>query len=117
MEMRRLIILAMGMAIVSTPGSGASSWAKGMATFERPVRSSKAILGGESVWFCGGATCRGRAPVDVRSAQRYCRELARWEFFAEELRLGAAGAARLRWMLRYVVPAGIAAASLAPLLA
>ena len=47
--------------------------------------------------------------------------LAGWvlpaSFFAEELRLGAAGAARLRWMLRYVVPTGIAAASLAPLFA
>jgi NSS family neurotransmitter:Na+ symporter len=38
-------------------------------------------------------------------------------FYAEELRLGAAGAARLRWILRYVAPAGIAAAALAPLLA
>ena len=36
---------------------------------------------------------------------------------AEELRLGQAGAARLRWILRYVAPAGIAAAALAPLLA
>jgi NSS family neurotransmitter:Na+ symporter len=38
-------------------------------------------------------------------------------FYAEELRLGAAGAARLRWILRYVAPAGIAAAALAPLFA
>ena len=36
---------------------------------------------------------------------------------AEELRLGPAWARRLRWMLRYVVPAGIAAAALGPLLA
>ena len=34
---------------------------------------------------------------------------------AEELRLGPNGAARLRWMLRYVAPAGICAAALAPL--
>lgn len=34
---------------------------------------------------------------------------------AEELRLTPAGAARLRWVLRYVAPAGIAAAALAPL--
>jgi len=38
-------------------------------------------------------------------------------FFAEELRLGAGAAARLRWILRYVAPAGIAAAALAPLVA
>jgi NSS family neurotransmitter:Na+ symporter len=36
---------------------------------------------------------------------------------AAELRLGPAGAARLRWVLRYVVPMGIAAVALAPLLA
>jgi NSS family neurotransmitter:Na+ symporter len=36
-------------------------------------------------------------------------------FFAEELRLGEAGAARLRWTLRYLAPAGIAGAALAPL--
>jgi NSS family neurotransmitter:Na+ symporter len=36
---------------------------------------------------------------------------------AEELRLGQAGAARLRWILRYLAPAGIAAAALGPLLA
>jgi hypothetical protein len=38
-------------------------------------------------------------------------------FYAEELRLGPAGAARLRWILRYAAPAGIAAATLAPLFA
>lgn len=37
-------------------------------------------------------------------------------FYVAELRLGAAGAARLRWTLRYAAPAGIAAATLAPLL-
>jgi NSS family neurotransmitter:Na+ symporter len=36
-------------------------------------------------------------------------------FYAEELRLGPAGAARLRWTLRYLAPAGIAGAALAPL--
>jgi len=45
--------------------------------------------------------------------------LAGWvlpaRLLAEELGLGAAGAGRLRWMLRYVVPAGIAAAALGPL--
>jgi hypothetical protein len=76
--MRRLIILALGMGMVAAPGVGATYWAKGKATFERPVRSDKAILGGESVWLCESATCRGRAPVDVKSAERYCRELARW---------------------------------------
>ena len=35
---------------------------------------------------------------------------------AEELCLASAGAARLKWMLRWVVPAGILAAALAPLL-
>jgi NSS family neurotransmitter:Na+ symporter len=47
--------------------------------------------------------------------------LAGWvlpaRLLAEELGLGAAGAARQRWMLRYVVPAGIAAAAVGPLLA
>jgi NSS family neurotransmitter:Na+ symporter len=47
--------------------------------------------------------------------------LAGWvlpaSLLAEELRLGPARAARLRWILRYVAPAGIAAAALAPLLA
>jgi NSS family neurotransmitter:Na+ symporter len=46
--------------------------------------------------------------------------LAGWvlpaSLLAEELRLGPAGAARLLWILRYVAPAGIAAAALAPLL-
>ncbi len=45
--------------------------------------------------------------------------LAGWalpaSLLAEELRLTGAGAARLRWVLRYVAPAGIAAAALAPL--
>jgi NSS family neurotransmitter:Na+ symporter len=45
--------------------------------------------------------------------------LAGWalpaSLLAEELRLSAAGAARLRSILRYVAPAGIAAAALAPL--
>lgn len=78
MQMRRLVILVMAMGMVAAPSLGASYWAKGTATFEHPVRSDKAILGGESVWLCEGTTCRGRAPVDVRSAGRYCRELARW---------------------------------------
>ena len=45
--------------------------------------------------------------------------LAGWvlpaRLLAEELGLGAAGAGRLRWILKYVVPAGIAAAALGPL--
>jgi len=45
--------------------------------------------------------------------------LAGWvlpaSLLAEELRLGPAGAARLLWILRYVVPAGIAAAALVQL--
>jgi NSS family neurotransmitter:Na+ symporter len=47
--------------------------------------------------------------------------LAGWvlpaSLLAEELRLAPARAARLRWILRYAAPAGIAAAALAPLLA
>jgi len=34
---------------------------------------------------------------------------------AEELRLAPASAARLKWVLRWLVPAGILAAALAPL--
>ncbi len=76
--MQRLIILALSMGMVAAPCLGASNWVKGTATFERSLRSDKAILGGESVWLCDGLNCRGRAPVHVKSAQRYCRELARW---------------------------------------
>jgi hypothetical protein len=38
-------------------------------------------------------------------------------FYADELRLGPRDAASLRWILRYLAPAGIAAAALAPLFA
>lgn len=47
--------------------------------------------------------------------------LAGWvlpaSLFAEELRLGRPSAARLRWILRYLAPAGIVAAALVPLMA
>lgn len=76
--MPRLMIMALGLAMVATPGLAASEWVEGKATLERPVRSDKPILDGESVWYCNGAACRGRAPSHLKSAQRYCRELARW---------------------------------------
>ena len=77
-QMQRMYILALGMGMLAAPVLGASSWVKGSAVFERPVRSDKAILGGESVWLCENMTCRGRTPAHLQSAQRYCRELARW---------------------------------------
>ena len=76
--MRKLVMMALGVASVSAQGLGASPWVNGSVTFERPVRSSQAIVAGESVWRCEGATCRGRAPAHLKSAERYCRELARW---------------------------------------
>ena len=76
--MRRLIILILSMGMVSGPSFGASGWVQGAVTFEQPVRSEKTILGGESVWRCESATCRGRAPDHFKSTQHYCRELARW---------------------------------------
>lgn len=75
--MRRLIILVLGIGMLPAPGFGASGWVTGAATFERPVRSDTIIVGGESVWRCKDATCRGRAPDHFKSAERYCRELAR----------------------------------------
>jgi hypothetical protein len=76
--MRILIVLGLSAGIVAQHGLAASAWVQGAATFESPVRSDHAILGGESVWRCTNATCAGRAPGDRQSAQRYCRELARW---------------------------------------
>jgi len=76
--MPRLMILALGLGMAAAQGAAASDWVGGNATFERPIRSDKPILGGESVWRCEGATCRGRTPSHFKSAQRYCRELARW---------------------------------------
>ncbi len=76
--MARLIVLALGLGMVASPSLAASQWVKGSATFERKITSDQAILGGESVWLCDDSTCRGRAPVNIRSAQRYCRQLARW---------------------------------------
>lgn len=76
--MPRLMILALSLAMILAPGVAASDWVGGKATFERPVRSDKPILDGESVWYCEGVACRGRAPSHLKPAQRYCRELARW---------------------------------------
>ena len=76
--MPRLMILALSLGMIAAPGVAASDWVAGKATFERPVRSDKPILDGESVWYCAGVDCRGRAPSHLKSAQRYCRELARW---------------------------------------
>ena len=76
--MPRLMILALSLGMMAAPGVAAADWVGGKATFERPVRSEKPILDGESVWYCQDATCRGRAPSHLKSAQRYCRELARW---------------------------------------
>jgi hypothetical protein len=72
------MILALSLGMVAAPGVAASDWVEGKATFERPVRSEKPILDGESLWYCQGMVCRGRAPAHLKSAQRYCRELARW---------------------------------------
>ena len=60
------------------PSLGASGWWQGTATFARPVRSDTAILGGESVWRCQDTSCRGPVPDHPKSAERYCRQLARW---------------------------------------
>ncbi len=76
--MQKLIILALSLGMVAAPGISAPSWVKGTATFERPPGTDKAILGSESIWHCENLTCRGRVPVHVKSAERYCRELARW---------------------------------------
>jgi hypothetical protein len=76
--MTRWMIPALSLAMVATPGAAAPDWVGGQVTFERPVRYEKTILGGESIWFCEGTACQGRAPSYLRSAQRYCRELARW---------------------------------------
>ena len=76
--MPRLIILALSLGMLAAPGAGSSDWVGGSATFAQPVRSDKPILDGESVWYCQGVACHGRAPRHLKSAQRYCRELARW---------------------------------------
>jgi hypothetical protein len=76
--MQRLIMLALSLVVAPAPVIAAPNWVMGSATFERPVRSDKPILDGESVWHCQDATCRGRAPGHLKSAQRYCRDLARW---------------------------------------
>ena len=76
--MSRLFILALSLGLVAAPGAAMANWVGGTVTFERPVRSDKAILASESLWRCEGAVCRGRTPARLQSAERYCRELGRW---------------------------------------
>jgi hypothetical protein len=72
------LIFVLSLGMMAAQGAAASDWVMGSATFARPVRSDKAIFDSESVWYCEGMACRGRAPSHLQSAQRYCRKLARW---------------------------------------
>ena len=83
------LILALSLGMVAAQGAAASDWVKGSVTFARPVRSDKAILDSESVWYCEGVACRGRAPSHLKSAQRYCRKFVRWGGTVTSFQAGA----------------------------
>lgn len=62
---------------VADPSAASVEWTRGSADFEAPVRADKIILGERVVWRCQMARCEGKITKHPKTAERYCRELAR----------------------------------------